>query len=50
MKYLTLLFLVLAVIALWLSNFGAACAGFIGYVISGAAWMWQETKDAPIVK
>ena len=47
---LTLTFIILCIVALCLSNFGAGCAAFIGYLITGAAWMYQEAKIAPLIK
>ena len=39
--------MILCIIALCLSNFGAGCAAFIGYLITGAAWMRREMMVAP---
>lgn len=47
---LTLMFMTLCIIALCLSNFGAGCAAFIGYLITGAAWMRREMMVAPLIK
>lgn len=41
--------MILTIIAICLGNFGAGCAGFVGYCITGAAWMRQEMAAAPIV-
>jgi len=44
---LTLMFLILAIIAIFCLNFGAGAAAFVGYLITGAAWMYHEIMVAP---